>query len=163
MTPLFVSHSTPNQSANPATLTSKYIQNLIIFSASPLPQSRYQPTASFTYSHPDSQSNPTLSQGSCKYIRSHQFSLILITQNSPQSELKSNFYSDQRPNMNWPLSTLFSTSLALFQPHQHPHCFSSVSASGPLHLPFPLPEVLFHQIVICLPLPAFKSLLKGLL
>lgn len=36
-------------------------------------------------------------------------------------------------------------------------------ASGPLHLPFPLPEVLFHQIVICLPLPAFKSLLKGLL
>ena len=61
------------------------------------------------------------SEWSCKYVRSHDSSMVLITQNLPHSELKPKICNDQRPNVVWPLgrfltSRLFSNLLALFSP-----------------------------------------------
>lgn len=118
--PLFIPHSIPNQSPNFATLTSKYIQNLIIFQHFHYPGMRQQHLSPFPTLPSQSVPNSP-SEWSWKYVRSHHSSMLLITQNLPHSELKPKICNDQRPSVIWPLgrflpSPLFSYLLALFSP-----------------------------------------------
>ena len=139
MTPLFISHSTPSWSANPAALTSKYIQNLITFSISTATIQVQGSSIFHLFPLLPSQSVPnSQSEWSCKYVVS---SLLISPHYSKLTSLRVNTKGLQWSKTQYDLAlgyVFHFTSISSFacsvQPHQQPHCFSSIPASGPLHL-----------------------------